>query len=147
MNIEWLIPCRYVEVHDNLATIVGAGVEVFWVAGLPGDLEIPVAVKLTASVEELAEDQLHTTRNVVRDPGGETISDIAGEFRAGGDPLRPEWLASTIVQTVVRFTAPEVGTYTFEHFVDRSSLAIPMHVVTGPPLRDGPAPEEEEPEV
>jgi hypothetical protein len=27
LNIDWVIPCRYVEVHDNLGTIVGASID------------------------------------------------------------------------------------------------------------------------
>ena len=34
MNVDWVIPCRYVEVHDNLGTLVGAGIDTFWVPEL-----------------------------------------------------------------------------------------------------------------
>ena len=27
MNIDWVIPARHTEIHDNLATIVGGGID------------------------------------------------------------------------------------------------------------------------
>ena len=39
MKIDAVIPCRYVEVNDNLATIVGAGTDTFWISEEPWFVE------------------------------------------------------------------------------------------------------------
>ena len=46
MNVDWVIPCRYVEVHDNLGSMIGAGIDTFWVPELPA--RAPSAVRRAA---------------------------------------------------------------------------------------------------
>ena len=133
MNIDWVIPCRYVEIHENLATMVGAGIDTFWVPETPATLHVSMAIKLTATVDELGPDMPHTARSILRDPVGEVLSDTSGEFRTGSSVMRPDFLASLILQTVLAITVGPEGTYTFEHIVDGSSAAVPLHVVHGSP--------------
>lgn len=97
MNVDWIIPCRFVEVHDNLGTLVGAGIDTFWLPELPAAVQVVMAVRLLGLPEELATDVQHRGRNVVRGPDGETVSDISGEFTiAGGEQARPDWLQGII---------------------------------------------------
>ena len=135
MNVDWLIPCRYVEIHDNLASIMGAGIDTFWVPDLPATVQVAFAIRLTGLPEELDGEIEHTSRNVVRGPGGDTLSDVNATFRVGGGPpgLRPDWLQGIMLGTHLSFLAPSAGTYTFEHIVDGSSRQAPLHVVHGPP--------------
>ena len=133
VNIDWVIPCRYVEVHDNLGTIVGAGIDTYWVAQLPAQLQVVVAVRLLATAEELEENAPHPVANRIRDARGDVVSEVAGEVSFQGSSARPEWLAGIVLGTVVQFEATEEGTYTLEHVVDDSSEQLPIHIVVGVP--------------
>jgi len=132
VNIDWVIPCRYAEVHDNLGTIVGAGSDTWWVPEFPAGIEVALAIRLLAMADELGEDRQHTVRNIVSGPSGEVLSDLESSFAAAGPDVRTEWLNGIIVTMVVQFEAVAAGTYTFEHLVDGSSRSIPLHVASGP---------------
>ena len=132
MNIDWVIPCRYIEVHDNLGTLVGAGIDTLWVAGFPSLVSVTMAVRLLATSDELGPGKPHTSRNVVRGPDGDVVADVAQQFEAGGQPDRTDYLAGLILPLVVQFEAKVEGTYSFEHIVDQSSKSIPLHVLLGP---------------
>lgn len=133
MNIDWVIPCRYAEVHDNLGTIVGAGIDTWWVPQFPAVIQVAVAVRLLAMADELGEDHEHTVRNIISGPSGQVLSDLTSGFAAAGPDYRTEWLNGLMLMTVIQFEAAEEGTYTFEHVVDESSKSIPLHIAAGPP--------------
>jgi hypothetical protein len=133
VNIDWVIPCRYAEVHDNLGTIVGAGIDTFWVQELPSPIQVVLAVRLLAMAEELGPDQKHTATSRVRDPQGEPVSEVSGEFAIEVEAARPEWLAGFIVPGVVQFEATEEGTYMIEQEIDDASDSLPIHIVRGRP--------------
>ena len=122
MNIDWIIPCRYAEVHDNLATIVGAGIDTWWFTALPAQVQVGIVVRLLASSDELGPQHEHTARNIVRDPAGQTLSDTGEPFRVGTEEeaggARTEWLNGIALASLVQFEAAQPGTYTFEHIVD-----------------------------
>jgi hypothetical protein len=135
MNIDWVIPCRYAEVHDNLATIVGAGIDTWWLEELPAPVQVGVVVRVPATADELGPDHEHTVRSIIRDPRGEVLSDTEDVFKAGSAEeaagARDEWLNGMALATTVSFDAAEAGTYTFEHIVDGSSRSLPLHIVHG----------------
>ncbi|MDP2711048.1 MAG: hypothetical protein Q8O56_07495 [Solirubrobacteraceae bacterium] len=137
MNIDWIIPCRYAEVHDNLATIVGAGIDTWWFPTLPATVQVGIVVRLLAASDELGPDHTHTVRNIIRDPSGGPLSDLGGPFQVGttaeADSARTEWLNGVALVTMIQFEATEPGTYTFEHIVDESSKSVPLHIAIGPP--------------
>ena len=134
MNLDWVIPCRYVEVHDNLGTIIGAGIDTFWLPELPQTITVVLAVRLLATPEELDENVQHTAINRVRDPSGELVSEVGGEFSVGGgDSARPDWLTGIILPSLVQIEVTEAGTYMIEHELDGSSKSLPIHVVQGLP--------------
>lgn len=137
MNIDWIIPCRYAEVHDNLATIVGAGIDTLAFAEFPAPVQVGVVVRLLATADELGPEHEHSVRNIISDPDGETLSDLTGTFRAGtaeeAARARSEWLNGIAVTTIIRFDAAQPGSYSFEHIVDGSSKSVPLHVVEAPP--------------
>lgn len=133
MNIDWVIPCRYAEVHDNLGTIVGAGIDTWWIPEFPAPIQVAVAVRLLAVGDELGEDHDHVVRNIVTNPSGEVISDLGSTFQAAGPGFRTEWLNGIILMMVIQFEARQEGTYTFEHVVDESSKSVPLHIALGPP--------------
>lgn len=136
MNIEWVIPCRFVEVHDNLATIVGGGIDHFWVPQEPRAIGVMFALRLTAMADELGPDQPHQMSERIRDPSGNVIHEIAGELGAvaQGDPLHPEWLQGLSLAVGAQFEVPVEGTYTVTHRFDTSEHSLPLHVHhTSPP--------------
>jgi hypothetical protein len=133
VNIDWIIPCRYAEVHDNLGTIVGAGIDTWWVPAFPTVIQVALAVRLLAMADELGEDHRHTIRNIISRPSGEVLSDLSSSFAAAGPEVRTDWLNGLMLVTVIQFEAESAGTYTFEHVVDESRKSIPLHVALGPP--------------
>ncbi|MDQ3647488.1 MAG: hypothetical protein M3433_02685 [Actinomycetota bacterium] len=142
MNIEWVIPCRFVEVHDNLATIVGAGIDTFWVPQDPRVVGLMFAIRVTALADELGEDQQHPIAERIRDPNGAVIQEIEGQFAAGlaGEVANPDWLQGIAVPAGAQFEAAVEGTYTVTHKFDDSEHSSPLHVVHGfPPGAAPPA--------
>lgn len=137
MNVDWVIPCRYIEVHDNLGTIIGAGIDTLWLEQLPAPIQIVLAVRVLAMAEELTGEE-HPVTNRVRDPEGNVISEVSGGFGATAESARPEWLSGMILPVVVQFEAAVGGTYTMEFTIDASSASVPIHVVEGPPPGTAP---------
>jgi hypothetical protein len=133
MNVDWVIPCRYVEVHDNLGSMIGAGIDTFWVPELPAPLQVMLAVRLTATGEELSPGIQHVLRTVVTDAVGELIFEASMEFEANTENTQTEWLNSLVMPSVVQFEVEEAGTYQLEQSVDGNSMSIPLHVIAGTP--------------
>jgi len=128
MNIEWVIPCRFVEVHDNLATIIGGGIDNFWLPNEPRIVQAMFALRLTAMPEELA-GQPHRLVNEIRSPSDEVINRAEAELGAQVDEvLNPEWLQGLTLAGGVQFQANEPGTYTVTHRVDDSEHSLPFHI-------------------
>src|SRR3954471_21387579 len=103
MNVDWVIPCRYVEVHDNLGSMIGAGIDTFWVPEVPAPLQVMLAVRLTATAEELSPGIQHTLRTIVTDKLGEVVFEATVEFEADADIAQAEWLSSMVMPSVVQF--------------------------------------------
>jgi hypothetical protein len=133
MNVDWVIPCRYVEVHDNLGSMIGAGIDTFWLPELPAPLQLMLAVRLTATAEELAPGIEHVLRTVVTDEQGQPVFEAGLEFEANTDNTQAEWLNSLVMPSVVQFEVLEAGTYQLEQSVDGNSKSIPLHVIVGAP--------------
>lgn len=137
MNIDWMIPCRYLEIHNNLATIISGGVDTFWHPELPAPIQLAVAIRVKALAEELQPDIQHEVRSIVTGPGGEVLSDLEGTvaFGVGEHVLHSDYLQGVILSATLKFEAAQEGTYQFEHIIAGSSASIPLHVVerSGPP--------------
>jgi hypothetical protein len=130
VNIDWVIPCRYVEEHDNLGTIIGAGIDTYWVPKLPTTIQVVLAVRIVAMAEEFGEE--HAAMNRVRDTRGELLSEVPGTLTLSGEG-NPDWLTGIILPTVVELEATDEGVYTIEHEIDGSAKALPINIVLGPP--------------
>lgn len=133
MNIDWVIPCRYAEVHDNLGTIIGAGIDTYWQQQLPAPIQVFLALRLLATPDEVEAGELHATANRIRDPRGEVLAEATGEIKVAGEAARPDWLVGVTLPVVVQFEAAEEGTYTIELDVDDATESLPIHVVVGLP--------------
>ncbi|HZQ81774.1 MAG TPA: hypothetical protein VFB25_07355 [Gaiellaceae bacterium] len=120
--------------HDNLGTIVGAGIDTYWLRELPSTIAVVVAVRLLATHEELDPEVAHSAINRVRDTRGDLVSEVGGEFRMeGSEGARQDWLTGIILSSVVQLEVAEEGSYTVEHEVDGNVKAFPIHVVNAPP--------------
>jgi hypothetical protein len=135
VNVDWVIPCRLVEVHDNLATIVGGGIDTFWMPNEPRVVAVMFAIRVTAMADELLPGNPHTMAERIRDPNGEVIHEIEGELGAvvQGEVLNPEWLQGIAIPAGAQFPADVEGTYTVTHVIDQSEHSVPLHVVHGFP--------------
>src|SRR4249920_3607285 len=105
MKIEWVIPCRYVEIRDNIATIVGAGGDSFVVTEEPWTIEIMLAIRISALVEELGPDKVYSVENNIRDPNGKVIQEEVGSFSAmaRGELVDANWLQGVWVPAEAKF--------------------------------------------
>jgi hypothetical protein len=141
MKIEWVIPCRYVEIRDNIATIVGAGGDSFMVIEEPWTIEIMLAIRISALVEELGPDKVYSVENNIRDPNGKVIQEEVGSFSAmaRGELMDANWLQGVWVPAEAKFSAEIEGTYTVTHKFGDSEHLLPLHVAHGSELGDGPS--------
>jgi hypothetical protein len=133
MNVDWVIPCRYVEVHDNLGSMIGAGIDTFWIPEVPAPLQVMLAVRLTATADELSPGIQHLLRTVVTDAQGQVVFEAGMEFEANTEAAQTEWLNTLVLPSVVQFEVAEPGTYQLEQSVDADSKSIPLHVIVGEP--------------
>lgn len=137
MKIEWVIPGRYVEVRDNIATIVGAGGDSFMVSEEPWTIEIMLAIRISAMVEELIPERIYSVENSIRDPNGKVIQEQVGSFSATlrSGNADTSWLQGVWVPAEAKFSAEIEGTYTVTHRFGDSEHLLPLHVSHGP--KDG----------
>ena len=134
LRVEWAIACRYAEVNNNLATIVGAGIDHMYVPALPMNVQVVLAVRLVGDPEE-ATSETHTLRCVAFGP--DTLDELAraeGELDMRGSAvLSSDWLASIHVPMGVMFHAESEGAYRLEVSVDDSdAYLLPMHISSAP---------------
>lgn len=139
MRVVWAIPCRYAEVHEGTATIIGGGTNLFWVPQLPAPIGLMVAINIAGSEHELREP--HTIRSQVLGPDMQPLGP-AGEaiLEMGLSEHRPPgWEGNLILPTVNQFVAPVEGTYTIEFTIDDRSETTVILVQQGPPPGTAPS--------
>jgi hypothetical protein len=139
LNVDWLIPCRYAEVHDNLATIIGAGIDTHWVAELPVTVQVAMIARVQGLHDEITSGT-HEIRQIITDPDGALVGELAAaaEFAHASGIIRSEWLQGIMLPIAVGFEAKQAGTYNFELMIDGAGSSVPLHVVLGQP-GDAPA--------
>lgn len=136
MRIAWAIPCRYVEVVNGLATIVGGGANIWTIpAGmLPQPLGVTVAVQLAGAEGELAEE--HHLRGQILGPDMQPVGDaldVPGLVIPPGEMKPPGWEGTMIVPIVMQWTVEEPGTYTLDFSIDGRSTTVAILVNEGTP--------------
>lgn len=134
MRIEWAIPCRFVELY-GLATIVGAGIDTYWLPEIPSPVQVFMAIRLVAPEEELGDDKPHQLVVRVLGPDMQPIGDeLTMEFAAPANPMkRPGWEGGIIMRVVHVFSAEEIGVYTIELAVDGRGHSTSVIVEQGTP--------------
>ena len=139
MRIAWLVPCRYLEVNGNLATIVGGGIDRVWVPTLPPPVPVQVlcAARVVASVDELDEpgqtEPKHTLTSRVYGPDMSVLSKLAQPFGISGEIADPMTDPAVIIPVGVVFEPAEPGQHTIEIAVDDRNVTFPLNIVLGPP--------------
>jgi hypothetical protein len=134
LRIDWAIPCRYAEVNDNLATIVGAGIDNIYAPTLPAPVRVVIATRFVAPLDELGEDNQHAVSCVARDAALNEVGEVSGTLAVPvPEGAREEWLLGIHMPLAVQFEAAVEGTYTLEIKVDEDAQQLPLHVGNVPP--------------
>ncbi|MGO9898836.1 MAG: DUF6941 family protein [Solirubrobacteraceae bacterium] len=134
MRVDWAIPCRYAEVHDNLATIIGGGIDHMWMPALPAPVQVILAIRLIFLPDEIDSGAVHKLRVAAIAPGGETLSQVEGDLNVAG-PTAPagDWLQGLHIPMAIQFMAEAEGQYSLEITVDGHTMGVFMNVALGPP--------------
>jgi hypothetical protein len=139
VRVGWAIPCRYVEVNNNLATIVGGGVDRVWVPEVPPPVPVQLlcAVRIVAGHEELdppeREQPEHELVSRVHGPSMELVSELRQPFGIGGEGVDPTVEPAVIIPIGVVFQPETEGQHTLEIAVDDRGFSFPLTIVVGPP--------------
>lgn len=129
MRVDWAIPCRYVEINDGLATIIGAGIDTFTVLELPVDLQVLLAVRLVGPSVDFQPDRQHELVGRVLDTQMNEISQLTSTFNALPNPTHlAGWEQATIFGVVHQFRADTAGAYTIDLAVDGQGHTVPLIV-------------------
>jgi hypothetical protein len=141
VRVDWAIQCRYAEADGGIATIVGAGIDTYFVQEFPAELTLVVAVRLAGADEEMVEE--HDMSFRVHDPDMEITDGIRGEFRAERNPLaQAGWEAGLLFVTAHQIAAPSPGAYGLEILIDDESKHTVHFFVREPPTESGAIEEE-----
>lgn len=116
MRVEWATTCRYVEAHDNLATMVGAGFDIVSVPpDLPPDAAMAVMFAVRLAIDAPGQHEVNT-QILAPDmqPIGEPLTAILD--MPGPPHERPGWEGHAIVPMSVNIpvgNGPGVYTVVF----------------------------------
>jgi uncharacterized protein DUF6941 len=137
MRVEWAIPCRYLESEGGTATIVGAGIDTFFVPDLPATVGFMLAMKLVAPDEDwqrefrLVFKILGPTATVVRE---ESVTLGAHP----GTQLFETWERGGIIPSAHQFEVAGPGAYSLEILInDEPKHSVPFFVHHGRRLTAG----------
>jgi hypothetical protein len=112
MNFEWVIACKFAEVHrgEDLATIVGAGIEELRLPELPTDASMRFALSVIITPEDVG--QPATVILSVRGPDLEPVFTTERPFLATRQPHPLEgWTGRHMLTADLTFAVRAYGTY------------------------------------
>jgi hypothetical protein len=142
LRATWAVTCRYAESDGNVGTIIGAGIDVLYVPDFPHQVGLMLAVRLAATLEEVAEGQQHEliarvlapNGGLVRAPDGSEAPPLGVTFQAtAAQQLVPGWLVTPLFALGLQWWAAEEGTYTIEvSAADAEPSSSPVHVLKAP---------------
>jgi hypothetical protein len=136
LRIEYAIPCRYVEANNNLATLVGAGIDTWWIPEIPAALGVMVAVRAVGPPDEVAGAMINFHSHVEAPDGrrcGDELDSELGPIQA--PDARQDWALGVMFGFGIRWQVDQEGTYTVHLRVDHHEHPLPMHVIHGTPPR------------
>jgi hypothetical protein len=133
VRVDWAILCRYVEVNNGLATVIGGGIDRYTVPQLPAQLGLTIALRLVG-LPDMAE---HTLQVEVFDPSMNPAGQPLPTAKLRQSALGPDhpagWEVNVIVPTQVRLEVTEYGTYTVSIKVDGQAHTMAFRVNPPPP--------------
>jgi hypothetical protein len=142
LQIDWAVTCRYAESDGIVGTLVGAGIDLLYVPQLPHPVSVMLAVRLSATFEEVSEGQRHEIvgrilgpeGSPLRNPDGSEVPPLTVNFQAGGaTQVVSGWLISPLFAFGFQWLATDEGTYTVQVRVgDGVPSLSPVHVLTAP---------------
>ena len=129
MRLGWAIPCKYLEVHDGLGTLVGAGANHYAVAEMPSALSVWIAVQVYGHRSEVDADHSLVIQPLGPDMEACAPLDMGFRFPAERASNEPEgWEVGALIPTLINFEASEQGTYTLALTLDEKTTTIPLYV-------------------
>lgn len=121
LRVDWAILCRYVEVNNGLATIVGAGIDQYGVQSLPATLDMALAVRLVGLPDEVD----HTIEISVLDPLMQPVGTPIPEQTFTLNPPLPDfpagWEMNVPLVLQLHIEVGDPGPYTIDIKVDGHS--------------------------
>jgi hypothetical protein len=138
VRVDWVVPCRYAETPgDGTATILGGGTDTFWVAELPAEIAIFLAMRVAGTEDEWRDETHSLSIKLVRPDLAEEVT-LSGDLRIEQfSPLKqPGWEAGMLIPALQRWIAREYGLYTLEVFIDdRRQKSVPISIRDAADLR------------
>ncbi|MCU1676635.1 MAG: hypothetical protein JWM93_1393 [Frankiales bacterium] len=131
MRITWAIPCKFAEVVNGQATIVGAGANLFVVpqAAFPIGMGVTVVLSIAAGDGEIEGHLRGQILGPDMAPIGDAL-DVPG-FGFPPGPNKPDgWENTVMIPIIMQWEAAEFGTYTLTFSIDERTVTVPV-LVTG----------------
>jgi hypothetical protein len=128
LQVQWAIPCRYVELAQAGATIVGAGADIVVAPQLPAPAQLMFAVRYVGSPEEF-DGSAHRIGCRIFDPAGNPMGEQSAGMSAEAAQVVPGYTIEMIVPTAVVIEIRQHGTYRVQFFIDDATLDVPMHFI------------------
>lgn len=143
MRVDWVVTCRYAESDGQIATIVGAGVDVLQPPTIPSPVAVMIAARLLGEFQEFEDQQQHQfTVRVLRPdgspvlaPDGQAAPPLTAQFAAPPNIAQrvPGWLVAPTFALIVQWWADVAGSYSIAVGVgDEDPTRTPVHVLPPP---------------
>lgn len=132
LRLDWAVPCRYAEASaDSTATIIGAGIDSFWLEEVPADVGLFLMVRIAGPPDEF-EDEHKVAIHLVT-PEREEHEVLQAGFRAPPgtrNPLAvPGSESGMLLPAGIAFRAEDYGFHTLEVYLDDQRLrSIPISI-------------------
>lgn len=133
MRVEWAVACRHVEVHDNLGTLIGAGIDRVGVPQVPVNIPVAIAVRLAVAQADVGVE--HQLSMKIRDNDMNEVAELTTGFRTDGEQVHalPGWEGHIIIPIVVVLPAKEEGPYILTVSIAGTSFDVPIIVAVNAP--------------
>jgi hypothetical protein len=128
VHVQWAIPCRYVEVQQTGAVIVGAGTDLAVFPNLPTPAQMNFAVRYVGLADELDGETEHPIACRIFDPQNELLGEQRATLKASAIMRVPGYVAELIVPTTLVLEVKQYGTYRVEFSIDDCQpVNVPLH--------------------
>jgi len=130
MRIGWAIPCKFLEVHDGLGTLIGAGANHYGLSEFPTTLNVWIAIQVHGHRTEVDADHSLVIQPLGPDmePCAQAL-DLGFRFPVERAPNEPDgWEVGALIPTLISFEAENQGTYTLQLTLDDKTTTIPLYV-------------------